>query len=395
MVDSARTGGKSAVSDREATSTGRLAATVARDLVFPRHSSGFPAWIARSAREHLPLVLLTGVYIGAGVALQAVTGLDLTRELGWISIVYGAYFGIFFVAICAGALLSVYLASRTVGSLARSAGRPSPFSSRWADYRRHLAPERLAGIFTVFFLYVPFMNMFVGFKGTIPAIQPFAWDVPFMVLDRALHLGHHPWALLQPLFGSAPATAALDLLYYAWFPIKMLFLIWMAWSPRRDLRGQFLLAFWGLWILLGTAMAMAFSSAGPCYYGLVVGGPDPYAPLMEYLRRVDATHPLTALDVQALLWSGYTGATHLVEGISAMPSLHVAIPVLCAIAGWKIDRRLGVVFAAYVLVILVGSVHLAWHYAIDGYVVLALVPLMWWACGKGWRAYNRWTEGRA
>jgi hypothetical protein len=173
-----------------------------------------------------------------------------------------------------------------------------------------------------------------------------------------------------------------DRLYYAWFPVNLIFLIAFAWRPPSILRSRFFMAFFALWILLGTVMAVIFSSAGPCYYGRVVAGPDPFAPLMAYLHRVDAVHPLTALDVQALLWEGYIGRGRLIEGIAAMPSLHVAVPVLFTIVTWGIDRRLGALFGVYTALILVGSVHLAGHYAVDGYVTLALVPAVWWLAGR-------------
>ncbi|MBA3583116.1 MAG: phosphatase PAP2 family protein [Gemmatimonadetes bacterium] len=351
-----------------------------------RDSSG---WVGRFAREHFPLVFLTAAYIVAGVAVQELTGLDIIREVGWASISMGAFMGLLFAAIAAGSLLAVYLLSR---GLQRVTGGQRAITSTWADYRSHLTPYRLLSLFIPFFLLVPLMNVFVGFKGAIPEIQPFAWDPELMRLDRALHLGHDPWRLLQPLLGHPWLTHALDALYYFWFPIKMLFLIWMAWSPRRELRNQFLLTFFALWIVLGTLVATAFSSAGPCYYGLVTGLPDPFVPLMDYLREVDRTYALTALDVQAHLWAGYaSGRMHLIEGIAAMPSLHVALPVLYAICGWKVDRRLGIAFGIYALVILIGSVHLGWHYAVDGYVTLLLVPFVWWGAGHAQRAW----EGRA
>ncbi|HUP01747.1 MAG TPA: phosphatase PAP2 family protein [Gemmatimonadota bacterium] len=361
-------------------------------------ASGVPTdarpWWDRFARENLPLVFLTAAYLAAGLIVQSVTGINLTRELGWTALLWGALFGLFFVAIAAGSLLAVYLLSRAVGAAAKRRGRPSPFTSRWADYRRHLTPYRLAGIFIVFFLLVPLMNIFVGFKRAIPEIQPFAWDVAFMRLDRALHLGHDPWRLLQPIVGTPIVTAALDFLYYIWFPLKMGVLLWIAWSPRWELRGQFLLTFFTLWVVLGTVAATAFSSVGPCYYGYVVSGPDPFAPLMEYLRGVDRMYPLTALDVQELLWTGYSsGAMHLIEGIAAMPSLHVAIPILYAIAGWKVDRRLGLAFAIYAFVVLIGSVHLGWHYAVDGYASALVVPAVWWGAGRALGAYRQRTDG--
>jgi hypothetical protein len=43
---------------------------------------------------------------------------------------------------------------------------------------------------------------------------------------------------------------------------------------------------------------------------------------------------------------------------------------------------LGWIFGAFLLVILIGSVHLGWHYAIDGYVGIIGTLILWWACGR-------------
>lgn len=338
----------------------------------------------------MPLILLTVSYAAAALAVQRFTGLDILRELGWASLAAGAFTGLFIVAVAVGCLVAVFLLSRVLMRLRQARGQLA-VTSTWSDYRRHLTPFRLIGLFVPFFLLVPLMGVFVGFKGAIPQIQPFAWDTEFMRLDRALHLGRDPWRLLQPVVGYPFATHVLDILYYVWFPIKILVLVAVAWSPLREIRSQFLLTFFALWIVLGTMMATAFSSAGPCYYGAVTGLPDPYAALMAYLNGVDGTYALTALDIQAHLWNGYSsGQMHLIEGIAAMPSLHIALPVLYAIAGWKVDRRLGLGFALYALITLIGSVHLGWHYAVDGYVTLVAVPLVWWGCGAVLRAPPAW-----
>jgi hypothetical protein len=58
------------------------------------------------------------------------------------------------------------------------------------------------------------------------------------------------------------------------------------------------------------------------------------------------------------------------------------MPVLYALVGWRTWKPLGVIFALYGVLILIGSVHLGWHYAIDGYASIIGVLVLWWAAGK-------------
>ncbi|HET9582211.1 MAG TPA: phosphatase PAP2 family protein [Gemmatimonadota bacterium] len=326
--------------------------------------------------------MVTAAYVGAVWGIGRAVDLPPASRPGPGSLLSAAFVALTATLIVIGCLLVVFAASWLLRRVVRSSSDARPFGTPWSVWRAHLSAERVVPAFVTLFLYAVLMDTFVGIKGQIPALHPFAWDEAFMRLDRTLHFGTDPWVLLQPLVVAPMGTALLDRLYYIWFPVNLIILIAFAWRHADRLRSRFFLAFFGLWILLGTAMAVAFSSAGPCYYGRVVTGPDPFAPLMAYLHRVDAVHPLTALDVQALLWDGYVGRERLVEGIAAMPSLHVAVPVLFTIVMWGIDRRLGVLFGVYTALILVGSVHLGWHYAIDGYVTLALVPAVWWLAGR-------------
>jgi hypothetical protein len=50
-----------------------------------------------------------------------------------------------------------------------------------------------------------------------------------------------------------------------------------------------------------------------------------------------------------------------------------------------------VAFALYGLVILVGSVHLGWHYAVDGYAGIAGALILWWIAGAALRR-TRWYQ---
>ena len=62
-----------------------------------------------------------------------------------------------------------------------------------------------------------------------------------------------------------------------------------------------------------------------------------------------------------------------------MPSLHVGFSVLMALVGWQVWRPVGWLLGVYAVSIQIGSVALAWHYAVDGYAG-ALVAYMAWLC---------------
>jgi hypothetical protein len=137
------------------------------------------------------------------------------------------------------------------------------------------------------------------------------------------------------------------------------------------------------WILLGTGAAILFSSAGPCFFAHVTGLPDPYASLMAYLHRANESFPISTLGAQGLLWDAYSlHRFSAFAGISAMPSMHVASATLFALLGWRTNRWLGIAFTGFFGLILIGSVHLGWHYAIDGYAGAIGALFIWWLTGR-------------
>ena len=266
--------------------------------------------------------------------------------------------------------------------------RPRRLLAYMAQDLRHrlLTPERLLSGLLVLSVLPIFISVFTSFKILIPAIQPYSWDPLFAAWDRALHGGIDPWLLLQPLFGRPLLTSIVNAGYHLWFFLLYGIVFWQAFSlGNRVLRAQFFLAFLLSWSLLGNGAATLLASVGPCYYGAVTGLPDPFAPLMAYLSQANEIFPVWALGVQDMLWQGYQ--SDIVErghGISAMPSMHVAAAFLFTLLCWRVDRRLGALMIFFTLLTLVGSVHLGWHYAIDGYVSLvAMVPI--WRLA-GWLA---------
>jgi membrane-associated phospholipid phosphatase len=65
-----------------------------------------------------------------------------------------------------------------------------------------------------------------------------------------------------------------------------------------------------------------------------------------------------------------------------MPSMHVSIAWLMALLGWRISRPVGWLLTAYCACIVLGSVHLGWHYAVDGYVSIILTSGIWFVTGR-------------
>lgn len=232
-------------------------------------------------------------------------------------------------------------------------------------------------------------STYTSMKGLIPLLNPFAFDVSFMEIDKALHFGFHPWQLSHAVFGSVQATLTINFVYNLWFLVSWGFLLWQILNlGKPQQRMRFLLSFAMIWALLGSLGGVLLSSAGPVYYGYVTGLESPFAALMERLYAISGDleaaggSKIGALRVQEWLWSTYQdGATEVGSGISAMPSMHVAMAVLVALSGRHIGRAVGWVLILYAVIIQIGSVHLGWHYAIDGYLSAILTIMVWKLAG--------------
>ncbi|WP_379551305.1 phosphatase PAP2 family protein [Qipengyuania sp. DGS5-3] len=210
-------------------------------------------------------------------------------------------------------------------------------------------------------------------KVGVPRIEDFWADPMFVQWDRAI-FGTDPWTITHAFIGPA-GTYALDMLYAVWIVVILLVYAVVGFAKDRVFQLRACFTYLLIWILLGNLLAVIWSSAGPVYYEHFFGDPL-FAPLMERLNGQE----LRALQIQDLLLSN-SGDEMIGSGISAMPSIHCAMTALIAILVWE-RRGFGMVFAvalAYHLAIFVGSVHLAWHYAVDGLVSSALVPLIWFA----------------
>jgi hypothetical protein len=175
----------------------------------------------------------------------------------------------------------------------------------------------------------------------------------------------------------------MDRWYWTWNYMLMSVVLWQAWcgSPRDRLR--FWLAFVLTWIGLGTVLAHLVPSAGPGFFLEVTGTPGPYGDLREHLALADAQVGLHLSEIRAYLWHAVRQQEVVFGGgISAFPSLHIAMPTLAACAAYRVSRWLSGGFLLYALITLVCAVGLGWHYAVDGYASFLLVPMIWFVTGR-------------
>jgi len=230
-------------------------------------------------------------------------------------------------------------------------------------------------------LFIPlFFSFFTSAKNLIPFVNPFSWDPAFAELDRMIHFGKQPWEWLHPLLKAAIITSLISFIYKLWFFSKYMVVFWQAFSLKRpNLRAQFLITMILAWILNGFILATIFSSAGPCYFGHFYPDlPNPYAGLMDFLRNSHETAQVFDLWAMDYLITAYNEKkTNLFSGISAFPSMHVSVAFLNMLLGWRISKAWGWFFTVYLGFIIVGSVHIGWHYAVDGYTSIITTFILW------------------
>lgn len=266
---------------------------------------------------------------------------------------------------------------------------PDGWRAGWHKARHSHLSNGALGRMALLALVVPaFHRAFTVMKSSLVLVIPY-WADPYLLrLDSAVH-GGLPHTYLTRWLARDGFVFALDRAYLAWHFLLLATVFWVAMQSDAAYRLRAMVAFLATWVLLGNVLAAALNSAGPWAYGPITGLPSPYTGLIERLQAVNAASPLYLMGVEHRLWAYYAaGKIGLGAGISAMPSLHVAMPALGALVAWPKSRVIAGFLAAYAVAIMVGSVALAWHYAVDGYLSLVLVPLIWLGSGR----VMRWAE---
>jgi PAP2 superfamily len=263
----------------------------------------------------------------------------------------------------------------------------SPTAAIVAWLRGRWRRDYLISLFWPPLLFALLMAAFNSFKQMVLPAAGFGLDPLLAGLDRALAFGQDPWRITHALFGSPDATWLIDKAYHGWFLPMSLGLILCAFLPASTyrLRTQYLLSYIMTWIGIGSVLAFLLPSAGPCFYMQFIGPAPEFQALMDRLATQQAAlgSPISALTFQDRLLAQFgSDSLAIGAGISAMPSVHNGLAILFAFAGFSINRKLGWVMSFYALMIWIGSIHLGWHYALDGLVALPLISGIWWAAGR-------------
>jgi hypothetical protein len=203
-------------------------------------------------------------------------------------------------------------------------------------------------------------------KSVLPVAVPFWADVALADFDEVI-FGMAAWEWAYRLAGNA--SGLFYWTYALWAPLQVAVLLALIFSRQSSRRSCLLVAYLLTWII-GGALSFAVSSAGPLFYG-PLGFGDRFNSLISqpHLQRF----PETAY----YLWQNYVNLSALpAAGISAFPSLHVAIAVWVALA---LRHWLGWIYPA---IITFGSILFGWHYILDAPAGMIVAILAYYLAQK-------------
>jgi hypothetical protein len=230
-------------------------------------------------------------------------------------------------------------------------------------------PARIAEALYAFVASLALICGYTLLKVTIPVLVPFWADGMLSGWDLSLHGGVAPWELTHRLSAYIDTDGAARTYSGLWGAFAFSFPAFLALGDSDAVRKtRFLALYAAAWVLLGNGVATVFSSVGPIYMDRMYGGAQ-FAPMISSLA--DLTFPGTSVDaLQRGLWAGLEangGSASGSSGISAFPSMHVAMASVWAVYITERSKLFAPVAIAFAAMILFLSVYTGWHYAVDGY----------------------------
>jgi hypothetical protein len=214
-------------------------------------------------------------------------------------------------------------------------------------------------------------SLFLPLKYAFPKLVSFWLDAPLALAEKRV-FSVDPWLILDRYLGWI--AVPMDWLYGLWLPTQTLILFFVLLQRGSAAKSRVLMSYVLAWFLLGVVGATVFSSAGPIFYDRLFGGTE-FSGLRETLRDRGVWIALVESD---RMWASLSGGRPtMVAGISAVPSIHVAISFWMFLAARVMMPRATRSALAYSLLIWIGSVQLGWHYVTDGLVGLLGMLAVW------------------
>lgn len=348
--------------------------------------SGTPAGLALGRRHgdlHRSLKLVPVAIVI--LYFLIIIGLCATHDLAFSGILFS--YGATLLSVWAMVGLAVLLFAMARG---QCAGRPRSARSLVGDFLlSRWRYDRFFSIVMPFLCVVPLITSYTLFKTTYLASAGF-WFGPILAGSERALLGTDAWRLSHDWLASPWASQALDLLYHGWFlPMILGVALCSFISPTSVLGWRYLTSYLLLWSVQGSLIAYWMPAAGPSLHAFLSAAPTRFDALTarlaaqnQYLTAHGAPG-LYSIEYQHQLAALFGSSEVAIGGgISAMPSLHNAMAVLFACAAWTIGPRLGAIATTYAMIIWIGSIHLGWHYALDGVVAGVLTIVTWHAVGR-------------
>ncbi|MEM7242392.1 MAG: phosphatase PAP2 family protein [Pseudomonadota bacterium] len=215
------------------------------------------------------------------------------------------------------------------------------------------------------------------FKSLMPFAMPFYADPYLADLDWFFNLGMDGYERLDNA-GLVPSAKIMALFYGPiWLTASLVLPIFIGlFDPNKNRRWRFVSMLLVSWVVLGNLVALLGLSVGPIYYERVYDDPR-FAPFLDFFNSAGLADTFVD-DTQDFLWQMHAAGTPWIgTGISAFPSVHVAIATTAALYAFDVHRWLGLIGFAFVAIIQVLSVATGYHYALDGYFSILFISLFW------------------
>lgn len=213
-------------------------------------------------------------------------------------------------------------------------------------------------------------------KLAMPIVNPVLFDQELWNLDQVLFFGLAPTVFFLDVLGNPGFLRWIDWSYsHIFLASTIVASAYFFSDPSRRIRLAFTNGNAILWIA-GAWLYMLFPSLGPAYRF-----PDIWLSYDNILTLTQSLQGRLMRNYQNILRAARGedhGPIHLLLGIAAFPSLHVAFQMYVFLWVRRLWTAGEVLFGIFAAMIFLGSMITGWHYLVDGLAGFVLALGCWW-----------------